>query len=853
MLDIAVQLILNEEYQLAIELLEQSKDNSGLDGYILCLLYRLLGQESQELEFSSTLLQKNNKFKTYYESRLDFHHRTPLAKYCPRQPQYWERRKEHIPYQSTIDGLCFILAGDSNYFDMLFECVSSIKASRYYKNTPICVLDCGLSNQNIAVLKKLGVFTFRQPDYDLHITLFNNQPFDRNKQKSLVLGLLVRPFLPKYFPNYRYYFWIDCDTWVQDDRALDWFVKLAEQQGFAVSQNPCHRTKNHHFFDKPLVSSKIKDYLSDKTMIFGGAFCCDKESGFFDEWQKIHRQTVSEYGLWHITDEFTASYIFHKKGMNNFVPDSQHFSFFHAGCPVVRGENPTLLDLKTQEPIGIVHLAGAPFKKFRSIQTLDLQEIDKLSAHVQKSIMNYHIKYPNYYYNDLDDSWEENFNSFSVHKNVEFRYFVYPDTEKELAKNLLSKELLKEKKLSYQELIVMMLKREGYQLIIKLLESKDCNNAFDVRLLSSLYVINSRREDAKKLLKHKGFPINLEDKRFGRKSKKSHEGDTCIVTFATDVNFVMLEGLLRSINATSIGQNLPIVIFDGGLSSIQKDLLKHDYEIIDLYQEAKKFQDFCINVDKRMGINQSCLLYHLRPRLAEFISFRYAIWLDPFCWVQNENALITLVQGIQNNEILCCEQLPFDKYDYFNFACENTKQSLKEKKIFSVNCFSIDLQSPFAQNWRQMFLDSNVLQTIWYGLDQVTLSVLAHQKNSRVKILPQETVFNCDVYGFPSICSINQSFTSPFTGEQLGILCVENYQELEPHYQCLAKTDDGAISLEYNKKIAKKFIDTPNNMLIDLKKILKDTGGYTVKDIRYMYPTENEVKTAKDYVNKLLI
>jgi hypothetical protein len=38
----------------------------------------------------------------------------------------------------------------------------------------------------------------------------------------------ARPFLPKYFPGYDIYLWLDADTWVQEKYAVKWFFQAAK-------------------------------------------------------------------------------------------------------------------------------------------------------------------------------------------------------------------------------------------------------------------------------------------------------------------------------------------------------------------------------------------------------------------------------------------------------------------------------------------------------------------------------------------------------------------------------------------------------------------------------------------------
>ena len=53
--------------------------------------------------------------------------------------------------------------------------------------------------------------------------------------QSHLRSLTVRPFLPRYFPGYGIYWWLDADTWVQESYALDLYLAAAEQGSLAIT------------------------------------------------------------------------------------------------------------------------------------------------------------------------------------------------------------------------------------------------------------------------------------------------------------------------------------------------------------------------------------------------------------------------------------------------------------------------------------------------------------------------------------------------------------------------------------------------------------------------------------------
>src|ERR1019366_3197819 len=47
-------------------------------------------------------------------------------------------------------------------------------------------------------------------------------------------AMTARPYLPRHFPGYETYLWIDADAWVQDDAVLDLFIATARRGELAI-------------------------------------------------------------------------------------------------------------------------------------------------------------------------------------------------------------------------------------------------------------------------------------------------------------------------------------------------------------------------------------------------------------------------------------------------------------------------------------------------------------------------------------------------------------------------------------------------------------------------------------------
>ena len=118
---------------------------------------------------------------------------------------------------------------DANYFPLLNELVASIKSFDESKNVAICILDAGLTEvQKETLLKKVD--KIKSAEWDIEV------PGYKVKGKEWLKSQVSRAFLPKYFPDYEKYLWIDCDAWVNDWESIDLYFKACDNGKLGITQ-----------------------------------------------------------------------------------------------------------------------------------------------------------------------------------------------------------------------------------------------------------------------------------------------------------------------------------------------------------------------------------------------------------------------------------------------------------------------------------------------------------------------------------------------------------------------------------------------------------------------------------------
>ena len=192
---------------------------------------------------------------------------------------------------------------DANYFPLLEELINSIKRFKQSEDVAICVLDAGLTNdQKKKLLNKVD--QIKHAEWDIEV------PSIKVKSKEWLKSQVSRAFLPKYFPNYEKYLWIDCDAWVNDWYSVELYFKACENGKLGITQTmgPGYRItskvnwlfgklaiiKSQNF--KHAVKSKI-GFEKARKLAFAphiniGVFSLERESKAWSLWQNNLAETL---------------------------------------------------------------------------------------------------------------------------------------------------------------------------------------------------------------------------------------------------------------------------------------------------------------------------------------------------------------------------------------------------------------------------------------------------------------------------------------------------------------------------------------------------------------------------------
>ena len=282
---------------------------------------------------------------------------------------------------------------DANYFPLLDELVDSIKRFKQSEDVAICILDAGLKEDQRDSLSK-KVDEIKNAEWDIEV------PGYKVKGKEWLKSQVSRAFLPKYFPNYEKYLWIDCDAWVNDWSCVELYFKACDDGKLGITQTigPGYKItskvnwlfgklaliKSQNF--KHAVKSKIS-YADARKLAFAphiniGVFSLEKDSKGWSTWQNNLEKTLK------------AGNIFGSEGlainMSVYIDDLET-EFLPLNCNWITSNLLPKYDQKQStfvEPylpnykIGIMHLAAGIWKDGKDMRVdktikIELETLDK--------------------------------------------------------------------------------------------------------------------------------------------------------------------------------------------------------------------------------------------------------------------------------------------------------------------------------------------------------------------------------------------------------------------------------------------------------------------------------------------
>jgi hypothetical protein len=280
---------------------------------------------------------------------------------------------------------------DSNYFPLLNELINSIKRFKESSNISICILDAGLTeNQKKELSSKVD--EIKSAEWDVEV------PDSKIKGREWLKSQVSRAFLPKYFPTYEKYLWIDCDAWVNNWETIELYFKACDDGKLGITQTigPGYKItsrvkwvfgklaiiKSQNF--KHALKSNIS-YEKARKLAFAphiniGVFSLEKNSTSWKVWQKNLKQTLKSGDIFGSEQLAINMSVYIDNIETEFLPLNCNWITSNL-LPKFDEENSTFVEpYLPNYKIGIMHLAAGIWKGNKDMRlnkeiTIDIRSL----------------------------------------------------------------------------------------------------------------------------------------------------------------------------------------------------------------------------------------------------------------------------------------------------------------------------------------------------------------------------------------------------------------------------------------------------------------------------------------------
>lgn len=274
---------------------------------------------------------------------------------------------ENQNHANLGDKIAFVSSADKNYFPLLIEWVASLQRFHALADHDICIFDAGLELQQCEKLEQMGCKII-EPDWPCKISSWKIR--GRNYLKSCV----CRPFIPKIFPGYDLYIWLDCDTWLQTEEAIDLLIRGANKNALAIAPQvdrnmqrmmrvswlgPFVKKIRSFYYSnaRRAFSRKIARELCARPLLNAGVFALRADAPHWEAWQELITKALKK-GRVFTAEQLSLGVLVYLKGYKvELLP-----SWCNWLCEIIphwSEEEETFVEPSLpHHPISVLHLCG---------------------------------------------------------------------------------------------------------------------------------------------------------------------------------------------------------------------------------------------------------------------------------------------------------------------------------------------------------------------------------------------------------------------------------------------------------------------------------------------------------------
>ncbi|HEY6980395.1 hypothetical protein [Reyranella sp.] len=266
-----------------------------------------------------------------------------------------------------------ITGGDAGYFELMRDCVGSLQSIPEGRALALGILDCGLTEEQRAWCRARGA-ALVAPEWDFNFPA-------RDSLRDGYKALTARPFLPRYFPGFDLYLWVDGDCWVQQGNAVELFLGAARTGKLAVAPE-IHRSMRHYHHAWKEFSTvngaayeacfgrETAERLIRYPLINAGVFALARDACHWQGWAELLDEALQRST--DMADQIALNVLVYDKGFSHEpLPSRCNWPVHHA-TPAWDAEHGLFVEpAMPYEPLGILHLTIYTKK----LAALDVREV----------------------------------------------------------------------------------------------------------------------------------------------------------------------------------------------------------------------------------------------------------------------------------------------------------------------------------------------------------------------------------------------------------------------------------------------------------------------------------------------
>ncbi|GAB4370989.1 MAG: hypothetical protein Kow00114_31630 [Kiloniellaceae bacterium] len=213
-----------------------------------------------------------------------------------------------------------VTAADAGFFVLLQDLLATVAAHRPAAYSPVAV-DLGVCDLGLTAEQRAWVAArvdrIVEPGWDLVL------PDDVRAAKPHLRALTLRPFLPRHFPGYETYLWVDADIWLQNWQSVDLHIRAAQSAQLAAVPhidrayrfNRAMIRLRHRTFSAGFGKAEA-DALAFEHHLNAGVFAARAASPLWAAWAEVFQVAIDASDGNVVNDQTALNYAWYRRGLS---------------------------------------------------------------------------------------------------------------------------------------------------------------------------------------------------------------------------------------------------------------------------------------------------------------------------------------------------------------------------------------------------------------------------------------------------------------------------------------------------------------------------------------------------------